>query len=129
MDVVNSEIRRLGGRVSIISSHGKGTTISISLPLTLAVLDGMIVDVAGQTMVVPISAIIETIQPEPSQLHWIGLSAIMITVRDLLIPVIEIGEVFCQNIYSALDREGVLLLVEDDQAEQYALVVDKIYDQ
>ena len=129
MDVVNNEIRRLGGRVSIISTQGLGTTISISLPLTLAVLDGMIVDVAGQTMVIPISAIVETIRPQLSQLHWIGPSARMITVRDVLIPIIELGDVFGQDFESALDRDGVLLLVEDDQGEQCALAVDRIYDQ
>lgn len=82
MDVVNSEIRRLGGRVAIISNPGLGTTISISLPLTLAVLDGMVVDVADETMVVPISAIVETIRPDLSQIHQIGPSARMIAVRQ-----------------------------------------------
>jgi two-component system chemotaxis sensor kinase CheA len=89
----------------------------------------MIVDVSGQTMVVPISAIVETIRPEPSQLHWIGPTARMITVRDVLIPVIELGSVFGQDPESSLDRDGVLLLVEDDQGEQCALAVDRIFDQ
>ncbi|WP_245866966.1 chemotaxis protein CheA [Oceaniglobus roseus] len=130
MDVVNNEIRSLGGRVAIISEPGQGTTISISLPLTLAVLDGMIVDVGGQTMVVPISAIVETIRPQPSQLHWIGPEARMISVRDLMIPVIDLAAVFDYAGGSgALEREGVLLLVENDRGEQRALAVDRIHDQ
>ena len=129
MDVVNNEIRRLGGRVSIASTHGEGTVISISLPLTLAVMDGMIVDVAGQKLVVPISAIVETIRPEPAQLHRIGRSTTMVTVRDTVIPIRDLGQDFgyCDN--PALARGGVLILVEDDQGRQHALAVDSIDDQ
>ena len=90
MDVVNREIQKLGGRISITSEYGGGTTISISLPLTLAVLDGMVVDVAGQTLVIPISAIIETIRPEEAKLSQVGPRSKMVNVRDVLIPIIEL---------------------------------------
>lgn len=129
MDVVNNEIKRLGGRVSISSTTGQGTTISISLPLTLAVLDGMIVDVAGQTLVVPIAAIGETIRPEPEQLHMVGRTAQMVTVRDVVIPVTDLGQMFKYSDTPALERGGVLVLVEGDQGQQRALAVDGIHDQ
>ena len=129
MDVVNSEIRRLGGRVSIISTPGKGTTISISLPLTLAVLDGMVVTVASQTMVVPISAITETIRPEASKIHLIGPEARMISVRDLMLPIIDLGTIFGFEAERKLGQDGILLIVEDDKGEQFALAVDHILDQ
>ncbi|SHJ25784.1 two-component system, chemotaxis family, sensor kinase CheA [Palleronia salina] len=129
MDVVNSEIRRLGGRVSILSTKGRGTTISISLPLTLAVLDGMVVDVAGETMVVPISAIVETIRPRPEQIHSIGPRTRMVAVRESMVPVIDIADIFGFTSQRPAARDCVLLLVEDDRGDQYALTVDRIRDQ
>ncbi|SEM75726.1 chemotaxis protein CheA [Palleronia pelagia] len=129
MDVVNSEIRRLGGRVSIHSTRDRGTTISISLPLTLAVLDGMVVDVAGETMVVPISAIVETIRPRPEQLHSIGPRTRMVAVRESMVPVIDIADIFGFNAQRSAASDAVLLLVEDDRGDQYALTVDRIRDQ
>ncbi|SFS57569.1 two-component system, chemotaxis family, sensor kinase CheA [Sulfitobacter marinus] len=129
MDVVNSEIRRLGGRVSIISSPGEGTTISISLPLTLAVLDGMIVDVGGETLVVPISAILETIRPDPSQIHQIGPSSRMVAVRDMMVPIIELGQVFGYENSSCRRDEHILFIVEDENGTMFALAVDQIRDQ
>ena len=65
LDVVKSAITGLGGRISIFAEPGRGTRFSISLPLTLAVLDGMVVRVAGQTLVVPLSAIMETVMLAP----------------------------------------------------------------
>ncbi len=129
MDVVNSEIKRLGGRVSILSTPGEGSTISISLPLTLAVMDGMVVDVAGETLVVPISAIAETIRPKAAQLHRIDRTAQMLNLRNVVIPIIDLGQVFGYSTESAIERDGVLLLLEDDQGTQRALAVDRIHEQ
>ena len=72
MDVVKRSIQAIGGRVSISSNPGKGSTFVLSLPLTLAVLDGMIVSVADQTLVVPITAIVETLQPSAENIHEMG---------------------------------------------------------
>src|SRR5690606_39042201 len=69
MDVVRRSIQALGGRIAITSRPGQGTTFTLSLPLTLAVLDGMVVTVAGQTLVVPLSAIVETLQPKAADVH------------------------------------------------------------
>ncbi|SFG14353.1 two-component system, chemotaxis family, sensor kinase CheA [Palleronia marisminoris] len=129
MDVVNREIQKLGGRISITSEPGAGTTISISLPLTLAVLDGMVVDVAGQTLVIPISAIVETIRPEEAKLSHVGPRSKMVNVRDVLIPIIELSDVFSFGNSNRPPTERVLLLVETENQALTAFAVDRIYDQ
>lgn len=129
MDVVNREIQKLGGRISISSEPGVGTTISISLPLTLAVLDGMVVDVAGQTLVIPISAIVETIRPEEEKVSHVGPRTRMVNVRDALIPIIELSDVFSFGNSNRPPTERVLLLVETEHHALTAFAVDRIYDQ
>ncbi len=129
LDVVRSEIHRLGGRVSIQSDPGEGTTFSISLPLTLAVLEGMIIQVAGQTMVVPISAIQETLQPKSAAIHDIATGGRLVRNRDGLVPIIDVGEFFGFRSEPRDLDPHVLLLIESDDSHRYALVVDEIQDQ
>ncbi|MFN3954101.1 MAG: chemotaxis protein CheA [Pararhodobacter sp.] len=129
LDVARSEVLALGGRVSITSTPGEGTTFSISLPLTLAVLEGMVFDVAGQTMVVPITAIQETLQPKTAEIQPIGQDGRVVINRDKLVPIVDLGEVFgFRRAPESLDNH-VLLLVETDNNRRCALIVDGIQDQ
>jgi two-component system chemotaxis sensor kinase CheA len=91
LDVVRTAVAGLGGRIAISSTPGQGSEFTISVPLTLAVMDGMIVSVAGHTMVVPISSILETIRPEPQDLHRVGPSQTLLGIRGRFVPVIDVS--------------------------------------
>ncbi|MDH5797759.1 MAG: chemotaxis protein CheA [Paracoccaceae bacterium] len=124
MDVVRNEIQSLGGRISISSQPGSGTQMTISLPLTLAVMDGMVVEVAGQTLVIPISAIIETLRPADEEYSRIGPGQTVLSVRGTYLPVLDLGE--CLGFGAGGD---VVIIVESDGELPVALRVDEIYDQ
>ncbi len=129
MDVAKSSIQALGGRVSISSTPGRGSAFSISLPLTLAVLEGMVVDVAGQTMVVPLTAILETLRPAASSIHSLGTGDQVVSIRGAFVPIIDLAAAFGHRPAEDYNATRVLLLVEVDQRRTCALVVDAIHDQ
>ncbi len=129
MDVVRSSIQSLGGRISIQSDPGAGTTFSISLPLTLAVLDGMVVRVAGETLVVPLNAIFETLAVTQEDLRAFGPSTHVINIRDSFVPLIDLGAELGYR--TPLDdyTGGVVLLIGQEDGLSAAVVVDAIEDQ
>ncbi|MCY0093495.1 chemotaxis protein CheA [Hoeflea ulvae] len=129
MDVVKRSIQSLGGRLSINSTPGAGSVFTMSLPLTLAVLDGMVVTVAGQTLVVPLTAIIETLQPCQKDIHAFGTSHRLVAIRDTFCPLVDVGHIldFRSDLTDPVD--GVVLLVESEGGGQRALMVDAIQGQ
>ncbi|MDO1580988.1 chemotaxis protein CheA [Rhizobium oryzicola] len=129
MDVVKRSIQALGGRISISSRPGLGSTFTMSLPLTLAVLDGMVVTVAGQTLVVPLTAIVETLQPEASSIHSFGANQRLISIRNSFCPLVDVGRILNFRGTQANPVEGVALLVESEGGGQRALMVDAIQGQ
>ncbi len=129
MDVVKRSIQALGGRISISSKPGHGSTFTMSLPLTLAVLDGMVVTVAGQTLVVPLTAIVETLQPEAQNIHSFGSNQRLISIRNSFCPLVDVGRILNFRGTQANPVEGVALLVESEGGGQRALMVDAIQGQ
>ena len=129
MDVVRRSIQSLGGRINISSRPGQGSTFTLSLPLTLAVLDGMVVTVAGQTLVAPLTAIIESLQPKAADVRSLGPNAQVIAIRDTHVPLIDIGRSLGDRTVTPPPTEGVALLVEGEGGSRAALMVDAIQGQ
>ena len=101
----------------------------MSLPLTLAVLDGMVVSVAGQTLVLPLTAIVETLQPAEANVHAFGTSGQVISVRKALTPLIDVGMRLGFRSAPADSLACVVILVESEGGGRSALLVDSIQDQ
>jgi two-component system chemotaxis sensor kinase CheA len=129
MDVVKRSIQALGGRMSITSRPGEGSTFSMSLPLTLAVLDGMVVAVHGQTFVVPLTVIVETLRPRKADVHPVGDTGRVVAIRDTFVPLIDVGRELGFGPSTADPESGVVILVETEGDARSALRVDAIQDQ
>lgn len=129
MDVVKRSVQALGGRISITSRPGLGSTFTLSLPLTLAVLDGMVVDVAGETLVVPLAAIVESLRPKPEEVRPLGPVGSVLAVRDSFVPLIDVGQALGYRDHSPHPTDGVVLLVEGEDGSRAALVADAIHGQ
>ena len=128
MDVVKRSVQSLGGRISIISTPGQGSRFSLSLPLTLAVLDGMVVTVGNQTLVAPLTAIIESLRPRPGDVRPLGPNHRVLQIRDEYVPLIDTGAALGFGASSLSPSEGVALLVECEIG-RVALMVDHIQGQ
>ncbi|MFK4057727.1 chemotaxis protein CheA [Brevundimonas sp. NPDC046655] len=129
MDVVKRSIQALGGRISISSVPGKGSTFTLSLPLTLAVLDGMVVSAAEQTLVAPLSAIVESLTPQVSDIHHVGGHDAVIRFREEFVPLVDVARVMGFRDGAADLANGVVMIVETEAGSRAALLVDAINGQ
>ena len=129
MDVVRTSIQALGGRITTTSEPGKGTTFSISLPLTLAVLDGMVVKVAGETLVLPLNLVIETLTLEGKDVQMVRPGHHVIQVRSGFVPLFDLGRALgYRGPIENFDGSVVLLIAQEDESHA-ALLIDNILDQ
>lgn len=132
MDVVRRNIENLGGRVDLQSAPGIGTTITIRLPLTLAIMDGMSVGIGEQNYIVPLTAIIESMRPLPKDLKSLvghnGSKGRLVLVRGEYLPLVALHEVFNIEPKSAEPEKGILIIV-DTESGRAALFVDELLGQ
>ncbi|WOB89715.1 chemotaxis protein CheA [Providencia sp. PROV175] len=128
MDVVKRNIQDMGGRIQIGFTEGKGTIIRILLPLTLAILDGMSVKVAKDVFIVPLSAIISTLQPRQEDIYRLAGEEKMLLVRGEYLPLVELHQVF--SIEEAERNLGnSIVLIIQNAGHRFALLVDKLVGQ
>jgi two-component system chemotaxis sensor kinase CheA len=128
MDVVRQNVKDLGGRITIESEEGKGTTFTLTLPLTLAISDGMIVSVADESLVVPLAHVVECLRPKDGEIQGLGHRQ-MFNMRGHFIPVISVRDAIGARGRSVGPDGGVLIVVDTEAAGQAALLVDDICDQ
>ncbi|EYD75091.1 Signal transduction histidine kinase CheA [Rubellimicrobium mesophilum DSM 19309] len=128
MDVARSSVMALGGRIGIASRPGKGTNFTISLPLTLAVLDGLILSVGGQLMVVPASSVVETIRPLPQDLLEVGRGTRVLAVRGDHVPVMDLAGLLRLGRPVDPARAVIVLVRTDEDRPAAALSVSEIVD-
>ncbi|GAA0640885.1 chemotaxis protein CheW [Brevundimonas lenta] len=129
MDVVKRSIQALGGRISISSVPGKGSTFTLSLPLTLAVLDGMVVGAAEQTLVAPLSNIVESLTPRAQDIHYVGGRDAVIRFREAFVPLVDVAQTMGFRDEPVTPGQGVALVVETESGQRAALMVDAIQGQ
>ncbi len=129
MDVVRRSIQALGGRISIASNPGKGSTFTLSLPLTLAVLDGMVVTAADQTLVAPLTAIVESLTPRAQDVHHVGGHDAVIRFREEFVPLIDVAMTMGFRDTPVPSATGVAVVIETEAGLRAALLFDAIQGQ
>lgn len=129
MDVVRNAIQGLGGRITISSTSGEGTVFSISLPLTLAVLDGMVIEVAGQTLVLPLNLVVETLTLTDQDVEMVSPDRFVIKVRSGFVPVFDLGAALGYRKPMKTFENAVILIIAREDESQSALIIDNIVDQ
>lgn len=128
MDVVKRNIQEMGGHVEIQSKQGTGTTIRILLPLTLAILDGMSVRVADEVFILPLNAVMESLQPRDDDLHPLAGGERVLEVRGEYLPLVELWKVFEVEGAKTEATQGIVVILQSG-GRRYALLVDQLIGQ
>ncbi len=129
MDVVRQSVQALGGRISIASRPGRGSTFTLSLPLTLAVMDGMVVSTHGHTLIIPLSAIVETLKPRAEDVFPLDAESNLLASRGCYVPMVDTASCLGYGVPPATPEDCVALLVEGEGGGRTVLLVDAIHGQ
>ncbi len=125
MDVVRKHVARLRGRIEIVSTSGSGTTFLLKLPLTLAIIDGLVVLVGGERYIVPIFSVREIFKPRPDSIFTVEGRGEMVMVRDHLLPVVRLGEKLGIG-HAGRNVEEGLMIVGESESRTFCLLVDEL---
>lgn len=128
LDVVSKNIRSLGGTIETQSKVGHGTSFRIRLPLTLSILDGQLVSIGRQTMVIPLLSIVESVQVRKEQINQIAGSSEIYRLRDQYIPMVRSAELLGLSPEKQGSSYGLLVVVEGE-GTRVGVLVDDLLDQ
>ena len=128
MDVVRKNIRSLGGAVEVKSRVGEGSTFAIRLPLTLAILDGQLIQIGNETYIIPLVSIVESIQVQAERVNVVAGRGEIYQLRDEYIPIVRLYHMFGVEPKVTDLKEGLLVVVEAD-GQKMALFVDELHGQ
>ena len=126
MDVVRSNIQDIGGRISLKSERGRGMTIQLALPLTLAVMDGMVIKVGQQTYVMPLSAIVECLRPARTDISNLIGTRGMLQLRGEFVPLVNLGDLLDISSTVGDGGESVVIITDVGEGSRFGLVVDEL---
>jgi len=129
MDVVRRNITSLGGRIGVYSTPGEGSRFVLSLPLTLAVLDGMVISVGEERFVLPLTNIVESLRPKQADLHGLVGKCDVMMARGEYVRLVHLHQLFgIPNAVGDATR-GLVVLVETEDGSRLGLVVDEVLGQ
>jgi two-component system chemotaxis sensor kinase CheA len=128
MDVVKRNITALNGTVEIESTEGRGMKVSVRLPLTLAIMDGMSVGVGNEVYILPLSSVVESFQVKAESVNTVGQGAQLVKVRDEYMPVIELEKVF-QVPRAGFEKASDIMVVVEADGSRVVLLVDELLGQ
>ncbi|WP_245444358.1 chemotaxis protein CheA [Bradyrhizobium sp. Y36] len=129
MDVVKRNVQALGGRISVQSRFGAGSRFTMSLPLTLAVVDGMVVSVGKETFIVPLTAIIESLRPQPSDINPVVGRGDVLALRGEYLPLTYLHRSFAIGSAVTDPCQGIVIIVQSEGAGRIGVVVDELLGQ
>jgi two-component system chemotaxis sensor kinase CheA len=130
MDVVRRNIQDVGGRITLKSERGRGMTLQLALPLTLAVMDGMVIKASNETYVVPMSAIVECLRPSSSDFRNLMGERAMLQLRGALVPLVRLCDLLDmrgQQLAAGSDTdERVVIIADAGDGSRFGIVVDEL---
>ena len=129
MDVVRRNMQALGGRIGVTSRLGAGSRFTMSLPLTLAILDGMAVAVGDETYIIPLTNIMESLRPRREELHPVVGRGDVLAIRGEYIPLVYLFRVFDVPKAEADPCRGIVVIVDSESAGRFGIVVDEMLGQ
>ncbi|CAL75694.1 Chemotaxis protein cheA [Bradyrhizobium sp. ORS 278] len=129
MDVVKRNVQALGGRISVRSRFGHGSSFTLSLPLTLAVVDGMVVSVGRETFIIPLVAIVENLRPQSADIHPVVGRGHVLALRGEYLPLVYLHRVFAISDAISDPCRGIVIIVQSESAGRVGIVVDELLGQ
>jgi two-component system chemotaxis sensor kinase CheA len=128
MDVVRKNIAALNGTVELDSAEGYGTRVTVRLPLTLAIMDGMSIGVGGETYILPLASVVESFQVTAGMVQTVGATGRVVKVREEFMPVISLDDVFRVPRQDG-DRAPEIMMIVEAEGKRVAALVDELLGQ